>query len=1076
MNLISKFGIKRVFFYGFALVLILGLSLPMIINPLANTAFVKNKISTLIFEKTQVHIDPASVAISILPQPEIQVDHFSFKPRDSILAGAKQIHIFLDLVSLVKGQAAPGRVIIDSPTLEFLNSQTSQTGVPPLSMKEIGKLGDTIFSHLPEKQKYFELVFKNIITPYFKRLDGSLSLSKNNQNFVLNTTIEKINLKPSNLTLFKIEDDLAVQSVEVEKLNAFLRFNTKGTLHGSCDLNHVQIFGPGKAPVFKSNQIQSSFKLSDQLHYVSVPAFDIQMPQANIGIELKSNIEKKQSSILFSGTGVNVGQARKATLSLVKNNEIVNTLFDILLDGTAADIQVGFTGSTLSDLFDENKLELSGHVDNGKVHIPETPLIISQISGHARIKKGVLDIKAQAGQVQNAKIKNGVLSVDLLNYVDYPFKGNFDLDVDLSTIPETLISLLPDTILAQELARVDKVSGKARTALGLELKTNEDFLNVSVKTQDFSAKGFYDRIPGEIQLHHIGFTYESDIITLSDLAGQALGSNLADINARVDLNDEIQLMIESGSGDLELSTLLPWVISHDTPARIISPVKTAKGRVTFSDLSLSGPILKPEKWIYHAAGNCNQIDVSTLPKQEQVKALTGQYMISDRGIKLENIAFTLDYIPVIIPHLDKKSADSFFAPVQVINGHFSNRLGQSSGRGDLLFKTGPLVGIQLSGSSPYQLMLKKISLKDEPLSNVTITPEIKKEKILFNFKGRLDTRSFDKMLKPGSFLAEKIHSFTQNQPVNAYSDKNNTLVLESKDLDLTPFLEKSGTKQSSQKIMPNHDIKLKIDRMGIKSYTLTDTQAGLSFKNDQSYIRLDQTFLCGIKTSGFINLKKDVVFANLPFESPPKSEVKDLLGCLMKKEKLMDGQYTLNGSLMSSGKAKTLSDNIEGQFVFNAVNGRIYKLTLLSRILSVINVSNIFKGKIPNLLQQGFEYKDLIVDAEIKESRIHLKKAVIDGTDMTLIFRGWLDPLNDTLDLTCLVAPFKTIDLIIKYIPIVNTMLDGRLMSVPVKATGKLSDPDVIPLHPSAVGKGLINMMSDILKTPVKLWDKLSRE
>ena len=91
---------------------------------------------------------------------------------------------------------------------------------------------------------------------------------------------------------------------------------------------------------------------------------------------------------------------------------------------------------------------------------------------------------------------------------------------------------------------------------------------------------------------------------------------------------------------------------------------------------------------------------------------------------------------------------------------------------------------------------------------------------------------------------------------------------------------------------------------------------------------------------------------------------------------------------------------------------------------------------------------------------------------MALIFSGWIDPLNDKMDLTCLVAPFKTIDTIIKYIPVVNTMLSGRLVSFPAKATGSITDPVVIPLHPSAVGKGLVNMLGDILKTPVRLFEE----
>ncbi|MBT5988796.1 hypothetical protein HOG75_03710, partial [bacterium] len=156
--------------------------------------------------------------------------------------------------------------------------------------------------------------------------------------------------------------------------------------------------------------------------------------------------------------------------------------------------------------------------------------------------------------------------------------------------------------------------------------------------------------------------------------------------------------------------------------------------------------------------------------------------------------------------------------------------------------------------------------------------------------------------------------------------------------------------------------------------------------------------------------------------------------------------------------------------------GRIYKLTLISRILSILNVSKIFRGKFPNVTQNGFAYNKIILEADIKDSIIYLTKAIIDGQDMALIFSGWIDPANDTLDLTCLVAPFKTIDLIIKKIPIVNTLLGGRLVSVPIKASGKLSDPVVVPLHPSAVGDGLISMMSDILKTPVKLWDKFYGE
>jgi hypothetical protein len=188
----------------------------------------------------------------------------------------------------------------------------------------------------------------------------------------------------------------------------------------------------------------------------------------------------------------------------------------------------------------------------------------------------------------------------------------------------------------------------------------------------------------------------------------------------------------------------------------------------------------------------------------------------------------------------------------------------------------------------------------------------------------------------------------------------------------------------------------------------------------------------------------------------------------------MDGKYSIKSNLSSTGSRSNFLHNIQGNFNFNSTDGRIYKLTLLSRILSILNISKMFKGKMPDISQTGFAYKSIDIESDISDSKIVIKKAVIDGNDMTLIFMGWIDPINDKMDLTCLVAPFKTIDSIIEKIPIINTLLNGRLVSIPVQATGTLSDPIVVPLHPSAVGTGLVNMMTDIVKTPIRLIDKLS--
>jgi hypothetical protein len=112
------------------------------------------------------------------------------------------------------------------------------------------------------------------------------------------------------------------------------------------------------------------------------------------------------------------------------------------------------------------------------------------------------------------------------------------------------------------------------------------------------------------------------------------------------------------------------------------------------------------------------------------------------------------------------------------------------------------------------------------------------------------------------------------------------------------------------------------------------------------------------------------------------------------------------------------------------------------------------------------------VEAQMKNGTIHLDKAVIDAENMALFFTGDIHPFENRLDLTCLVAPFKTIDTIVQFIPVVNTILSGRLVSFPAKATGAIDDPVITPLHPSAVGEGLINMFTSLLTSPIRLFER----
>jgi hypothetical protein len=61
------------------------------------------------------------------------------------------------------------------------------------------------------------------------------------------------------------------------------------------------------------------------------------------------------------------------------------------------------------------------------------------------------------------------------------------------------------------------------------------------------------------------------------------------------------------------------------------------------------------------------------------------------------------------------------------------------------------------------------------------------------------------------------------------------------------------------------------------------------------------------------------------------------------------------------------------------------------------------------------------------------------------------------------------VDRIVKKIPLISSVLGGKLISIPFRAKGKLENPTVIPLSPTAVGSGVLGVLERTLKLPIKI-------
>jgi len=237
-------------------------------------------------------------------------------------------------------------------------------------------------------------------------------------------------------------------------------------------------------------------------------------------------------------------------------------------------------------------------------------------------------------------------------------------------------------------------------------------------------------------------------------------------------------------------------------------------------------------------------------------------------------------------------------------------------------------------------------------------------------------------------------------------------------------------------------------------------------------IVIKETNLCGISTPGSVKIANQ----NLSLEIRPSSKnqgIESTFRCLLNREMRVQGDFDLEGRIVAQGKPEDLIRSLEGSIELQAKHGNIYYSIGLIRILQFVNATEIYKGKIPDLGKEGVAYKLIEIRTAFRDGKLMIQEATLDGPSLELAAMGEIDLTNQELNLTVLVAPLKTVDRVIKWTPVVRTILAGNLVAIPVRLRGSLKDPKVTPLAPSAIGSELFGMMKRTLGLPFKVIEPL---
>jgi uncharacterized protein YhdP len=254
--------------------------------------------------------------------------------------------------------------------------------------------------------------------------------------------------------------------------------------------------------------------------------------------------------------------------------------------------------------------------------------------------------------------------------------------------------------------------------------------------------------------------------------------------------------------------------------------------------------------------------------------------------------------------------------------------------------------------------------------------------------------------------------------------------------------------------------------------TWEPVKATVSFDRNRTDIRFTEAMMCGIDSPGLLSIVGDEFSLDMTLEGKGL-DVATSYTCLREGQVKMTGSLDFSSQVTAKGQIGELVNSLQGPLEMTFSKGLIEQDKMVARTLEVLNVTEIVKGRLPNLSTTGFAYTTINIDGEFQNGKLIVPKFFMDGETLDLLGHGEIGLEEETIDAQLLAAPFQTIDSVLNKIPGINYILGGGLVTIPVGVTGKLNDPEVSVMSASAVGTSLLDLAERIIKSPFKLIESI---
>jgi AsmA-like C-terminal region len=1047
------------------LIIVGGISL-FLVKQYVNPELIKSKILASLTQRAGGKGEIEDIEVKFFYRPHVVITGGHLSLPDKLEGSFETLIVYPRLLPLLKGDVRPYYVKLVNPSVKlFMEEGPEELKVPaaePLTMEGLKAKVITVLKFLDTNEKDSKVEIKDGQLSIVKNDDESLYLQRfnatiehpnnklniyisgssnlsgrilfngwvNTESYNARGSLRLVNFHPHKvINLLKPQESLFQDSnvdltlgFDIKELMVF-DLNLKSPAH------NLTLAKGGEELLINGKDLDVDIYFDQKSTRVSLNKAHLLNPGLKAKGSFSADTTKNEMKLDIEGTDLEVEPSRKGVLLTAGDNHIVDIIFKIVKGGKVPEITLSAKGSSLKDLFQKGNYVVKGKLVDGKVFIPGAELDLFDVSGDALISGGLLKGTNLSAKMGNSIGTEGSLIVGTEGPIG-ALNLDMDADADLNDITPLLKRFVHDEGFQEELALITNIDGRVKGKMNVGDKKESP--KVSFKASSYDLTADYGRVPYPVKVNGTKFDYVDKSIDIGDM-NVSVGNFISNaISGSFKWQDIRELTINSEVMSIDLSEFYPWFSSHETMDKHMGRIESMSGSLHMSPFSFAGSISTPEQWEIESSGEMKNLGVN-------LKGL-------DDAITTESASFNVTPDKISFSETKLETKSSWVNIDLIMRDYVSGSFGL-----ELNFK-GNVDADTSNAVSDMVKVPKQISiLGDVSISDSSVTIDSNKnihndDNVTSGTRSPASTKEYKLDL---NFNAD---SFEWADPQDTQKEPE---LPETEEPDIPrPMIYGNLNFNSGEFIY-----------MG---FNWDMVNGGVEFSGDKIDINIQEASLCGISTPGYF----EVSTPGLKLDFKPNSTNEDFaktLDCLFKKAGIITGEYNFDGNVYSNGSNDNVVKSLEGELKLTSIDGHVQKYGGLAKFLTVLNFGEIFRGKGTHFGEGGFPYNFLTASVEIKDGKMNITRAAMDGPSLKVVCTGSVDLVEKSLDLELVVIPILAVDSVINKIPLISQLLGEKSSSIPVKITGSWSDPKISQLSPHTIKSGLLTIIKETLNIPVTL-------